>query len=265
MPVEWRKFAIPSAATAGTGKGMGQSNVWYADSDYARDQIIPKVIDYIDRMRDACHINFLTNEQVNEKAQYSRNFTNEKLIQRASKWIETGNYLEALNIYNLIQDRVTTPQESCILKFWRGNMLQCLIFYDEALEMYKQFMFDYDQLNEDEKSPTNYLPDIEISHLDCMWFMASIYMALKQYFQACTIYQQFFDLETDMEFKCSALWRLMYIFNDEKDWKYLREIIIEYDKLNTDILAESIEYFRQSLKEATGEYIEHNSKYPEHE
>ena len=48
LPVERRTFLIPNAMTAGKGKGRGRSNLWYADSLYAQNEIVPKVIAYID-------------------------------------------------------------------------------------------------------------------------------------------------------------------------------------------------------------------------
>lgn len=48
LPESQRKYTIKRAARAGTGRGFGQSNVWYADSDYAKENIVPKVLDYIE-------------------------------------------------------------------------------------------------------------------------------------------------------------------------------------------------------------------------
>lgn len=49
-----RTFTIPRAPQAGKGKGMGQSQVWYADSEYAQSVFIPKVQKYLDSVRDKC-------------------------------------------------------------------------------------------------------------------------------------------------------------------------------------------------------------------
>ena len=251
LPVELRDFDIPSAPTAGTGKGMGQSNIWYADSVYAREEFVPKVIKYIEEVRDDCIQHFWTDKDITEKAQYSNNFTVEQLLKRALKWKEAGKFIEALKIYNLIETKITKPQDICVLKFLRGNMLQSILLYDEAVELYKQFLFDFEHMDEEEKSVplTENLPDLQATYLDCLWCLASTYMAEKEYFQACSLYQKYLDLESDIELKCYALWRLMYIFNEEGDFKHLAEIINAYEKLNTDFIDEDVEYFKENLRD----------------
>lgn len=48
LPEEQRTFKIERAAVAGKGNGFGQSNVWYAESAYAQNELIPKVLQYIE-------------------------------------------------------------------------------------------------------------------------------------------------------------------------------------------------------------------------
>ncbi|MDE5582345.1 MAG: hypothetical protein K2J08_01385 [Ruminococcus sp.] len=48
LPENKRNFVIPRASKSGAGKGMGQSAIWYADSEYAKKEFVPKVIEYID-------------------------------------------------------------------------------------------------------------------------------------------------------------------------------------------------------------------------
>ena len=43
-----RNFVVGRAKKVGKGKGFGQSNVWYADAEIARKQVVPKVIKYIE-------------------------------------------------------------------------------------------------------------------------------------------------------------------------------------------------------------------------
>lgn len=47
LPECERTFEIERAAHKGMGKGFGQSNIWYADSDYGKEEIVPKIIEYI--------------------------------------------------------------------------------------------------------------------------------------------------------------------------------------------------------------------------
>ena len=54
IPVKKRDFRMPRASQAGKGRGMGQSNVWYADSDYAKSEYIPQVLEYLKKIRKDC-------------------------------------------------------------------------------------------------------------------------------------------------------------------------------------------------------------------
>lgn len=47
VPELERNFKIGRASRDGTGRGMGRSNIWYAESDYARTDLIPRVKEYI--------------------------------------------------------------------------------------------------------------------------------------------------------------------------------------------------------------------------
>lgn len=47
LPEDKRTFIVPNASKEGTGHGMGQSPVWYADSEFARKEFVPKVLEYI--------------------------------------------------------------------------------------------------------------------------------------------------------------------------------------------------------------------------
>ena len=51
LPESKRTYTIGRAATDGKGKGFGQSNVWYADSDYARENIVPGVVAHLEANR----------------------------------------------------------------------------------------------------------------------------------------------------------------------------------------------------------------------
>lgn len=48
LPEEERTFPIERAAQSGKGMGMGQANVWYAESSFAQTVIVPKVLEFIE-------------------------------------------------------------------------------------------------------------------------------------------------------------------------------------------------------------------------
>ena len=77
LPEEERTYVINRASKNAMGSGFGQSNIWYADSEYAKEEIVPKVADYIDNysgerinrtdefFKDTCDAKPLTEEELN--------------------------------------------------------------------------------------------------------------------------------------------------------------------------------------------------------
>ena len=61
LPENMRTFEIERASKTGAGRGFGRYNYWFAESAYARNEIIPKVLDYISNNR-AYRINTQTSE-----------------------------------------------------------------------------------------------------------------------------------------------------------------------------------------------------------
>ena len=59
LPESDRTFVIGRASRDGTGKGFGQSNVWFAQSKYAKDNIIPATLAFIEDNREK-RVNVLT-------------------------------------------------------------------------------------------------------------------------------------------------------------------------------------------------------------
>ena len=60
LPEENRVFEIGRASKTGAGTGFGQQNYWYAESNYAKENIIPAVLKFIENNRDK-RINTLNN------------------------------------------------------------------------------------------------------------------------------------------------------------------------------------------------------------
>lgn len=47
LPEEQRTFVVGRASAQGKGSGFGESNFWYADSEVAKTDVIPAVLDYL--------------------------------------------------------------------------------------------------------------------------------------------------------------------------------------------------------------------------
>ena len=61
LPEDERTFTMGRAAKDGIGKGFGQSNIWFGESAYAKEDVIPKVLEFINSHRED-RINILTKE-----------------------------------------------------------------------------------------------------------------------------------------------------------------------------------------------------------
>ena len=61
LPEEYRTFEIGRASKTGAGTGFGQANYWYAESKYAKENVIPAVLEFIENNRDK-RMNVLTSE-----------------------------------------------------------------------------------------------------------------------------------------------------------------------------------------------------------
>ena len=240
IPVELRNFDVPSAPTAGTGKGMGQSNIWYADSEYARENFVPTVFNYLDKIRDKCIRPFIYTEKLTKIAK-PLNLTNEQLFEKACNLSDSGNYLEAIEIFNLLKTKVKIPAELCRVKYLHGWTLSRMLLYDEAIELYKQCLHDFGFLEDDE------LPD-DFLELDCMWDLANLYAKTRQFYLSSSLYNRLFEVEEGVEQKCNALISLMWLSAEENDYQRLREIISRYDDLNTDFRANDVQYYRELVE-----------------
>lgn len=93
LPESKRSYVIGRAATNGTGKGFGQSNIWYADSDYAKENLIPDVVAYLQECR-ADRIN-KTNSDYLPPANVNVAL-NEEEDAMASKYFDENEYMAFL-------------------------------------------------------------------------------------------------------------------------------------------------------------------------
>ncbi len=124
-----RSFIIPRAPKAGKGRGMGQSQVWYADSDYAQHELIPKVQAYLDSVRDKCKRFWLTKEELSKKAK-DRGESTEELIEKANNKINFINKIPYLNL--------AVEKDDCYLtRYKRGRLFYSYDYLDEAEEDFK--------------------------------------------------------------------------------------------------------------------------------
>ena len=227
IPSEDRNFDIPSASRLGPGKGMGQAPVWYADTEWALEFFIPKVEEYLATVIEKYPNPYLTVRRINQKVQPS-DLTGNELWAKADELINSGETLKALEIYNYLVFNSSLPYESCLARYNRGIALEKNLMYDEAIGSYKRTLYEYDQLDEENKSKVTHL------NLDCYGKLARIYFVMREYSVAYSLWKKLFYQETEPSLKCDALYNMMCVCKTAEAWDKLSDLFTTYEDLKTD-------------------------------
>lgn len=136
IPEEKRSFVIPRASVSGKGRGMGQSNIWYADSEYAQEEVIPEVLDYLEEIKKDCITIGLTDEEIQKLAD-DEGLTVEEIIQRAEEAVREERDLDALRLANL----AVAKMDNYETRMLRGEIYQFFTYYNEQEEDYKMALY----------------------------------------------------------------------------------------------------------------------------
>ena len=244
IPPEKRNFSVPSSAQNGPGKGMGQANIWYADSYWAQEIFVLAVEKYLEALRGECPIEYLTTEKINGKIS-STKIRKQDLLDRACNMFDFGQYLRALKIFNYLIYNYLSPSKIILAKFYRGYALEKLLLYDEAIETYKRVLWEFGQLEDAEKE---YSLD-----LDCVFNLARIYEVMSKKSLAYLLWKKLFEEETKPHRRCEALRRMMWDCEYEQDWTKLRELFNIYDELNIAEFIDDVKELKKILRNATRE------------
>lgn len=153
LPMSERKFIIERAKDKGTGMGLGQSNVWFADSDYGRKIFLPQLLEYIDSYSGERINNVLDQDAINvvlsdKDADIEGVPADEKakeLSEKGSDLMEAGDYYRALAFYNssLKHDTMNFGANIPISiksdTFYNiGNALRALNCFDESIKYFEK-------------------------------------------------------------------------------------------------------------------------------
>ena len=237
IPPEKRNFAVPSATTNGKDKGMGQSNIWYADTDWAQENFIPAVEKYLESLRGKFPISYLTAADINKKIPATQ-IAKQELFDRACRMSDAGQTLRALKVFNYLTYNYLSPYKVILSKFYRGQALEKLLLYDEAIETY----YEFNQLEDAEKeSPLD---------LDCTFNLARIYEVMNKTSLAYPLWQKLFEVETDIKFRCDILVRMMWDCEFEQDWDKLKELLKIYNGLNTTEFIDDVKELKKIMRKA---------------
>ena len=138
VPENNRDFSIDRASEVGTGKGIGQSNLWYAESNYAKANIIPKVIEYVNEY-DGTYANFVYDlwniEDEIAKIDFKDNF--EKLYEEGEKSFKEKNDFNAM-VYFKAAEKIDRPvkliKKLAILAYYFLRLDESIELFNEIIE-----------------------------------------------------------------------------------------------------------------------------------
>lgn len=235
LPERDRCFTVPSASKTGAGKGMGQSMVWYADSVYAREEFLPKVMAYLAlAKRRTAAIYWMPEELQQLPGIETEELGN--MLERAADLFDAGEFYESLQYDNLARQ-----MNPCFeVLFMRGWALEGMLLYDEAIEEYKNAL--------QEKGAR-----LAGELVECRLKLAYLYMMVHKNHLAWQIYEELLQQRIDGEVKCDVLINMMHICVEDCSWDKLQDVLARYEKRKTDYRREDAENFRQILQEETAE------------
>lgn len=131
LPEEERTYVIGRASQLGKGKGFGQQNYWYADSDYAKNGIIPDVVSYLNEHK---------GNRINRLSSYFSEPANlEKPLTQAEKnaadtYYDQSEYFLFLPLAYRIFNETKTADDA----YFIGIALKELYQFDSALFWYQK-------------------------------------------------------------------------------------------------------------------------------
>ena len=132
LPENSRTFRIDSADRAGKGKGFGKTDVWFAESEYARKELVPAVLEYI-RSYTGPRGNFVLTDGLAEAlpADMDASVGQEELLREAVRRIENEDFTGALSYCNAALKPGSTPE----ILYTKAYCLYSLSAFDKAREL----------------------------------------------------------------------------------------------------------------------------------
>lgn len=226
-----RAFEIPRAATAGAGRGMGQSQVWYAESDYAQDVFLPKVMDYLNAVRnmDACRPFYFLPEELEVRAE-DMGQTTKQLLEQAVATYNEGDVQAAMGLVNLAIDK----DDCYATRFARADLLEGLFWYDEAEEELKQALYHKEDMN-----GLLSLMDIEI------W--------LGHTFLAIELGEKIRRRRTETPNWAQAANNLVHLYINEGEFDKAQELMTEYEQEGNQGDYEWLEGAKEHMEQCQGQ------------
>jgi hypothetical protein len=177
LPDSERSYEIPRASVVGTGKGMGRSNIWYADSDYGKAEIIPEIIQYVENYGGK-RINTIYSDDILNASKNDEEIRLggiekvddvDSIYNRALDLNEIGEYYEALMYFNAAYNKeleksgVLPDEILCDYYVNKAMTLQGLNCFDRSIE-YREKVVSIEGETLDTLGPLLYLYEVTNSN-----------------------------------------------------------------------------------------------------
>ena len=232
IPEELRNFRILSASKAGAGMGMGQSNLWYADSAVTKEKFVPKVLEYLEKIRPQT-IQQHWRKEVIEKIADIQGKSVEELREIARKAENPG---EVFAINNLIISM--NPPDMFKARYQRAVDLEAYILYDEAIEEYQRALVCVTAADKE-----------DATYLDCLFNLQRLLEFTGQYFLGWEMAQRCLAEAQTIEDKFIAIESMLVMASREQNTELVEKALDYYADLKTDYGKDVIKDYKKWLKE----------------
>lgn len=196
LPEEERKFEITRAAVIGKDLGIGQSNIWYAESGYAKTMIIPGVLEFMESYNKG-FINTVYSEEMLQKALNMVTMEYQSLIDKGEEFIINEDFNNALMYYNTAREVNATAD----VLFGVGESLIGLNMFSRAIATFEDTII------------------IEGDSDDTLYYLLCLYMNTNQYIKAINICDKMLLIvnKVDVESICNIYYYKVYAYNSLED------------------------------------------------
>ncbi|MBC3888566.1 hypothetical protein GH810_09625 [Acetobacterium paludosum] len=135
LPEDQRTFEIKKASVAGTGSGVSQSNVWYGESDDAKNELIPEVLRYMKEYNGEFANLTVTDEMIHaviDKASLKAGY--DELFEKGMAYCNEEDYQKALKCFNTARTMKETPE----LLYNIAYILFLYYCFDDAIPLFEK-------------------------------------------------------------------------------------------------------------------------------
>ena len=196
LPEVERSFEIPRAAVAGKDMGMGQSNIWYAESGYAKTMIIPSVLEFIKSYKQG-FINTVYSEEMLQRILNMEAMDYQPIMDKGEEFILNEDFYNALMHYNTAREINATADAL----FGIGESLIGLNMFSKAIITFEDTII------------------IEGDSDDSLYYLLCLYMNTNQYMKAISICDKMLLIvnKSDVESICNIYYYKVYAYNALED------------------------------------------------